>query len=121
MSGFEFFFFNHKFFSISQNVKNFTALLVLSFSVRQTMPKFRFRSTTDIDNSNFQDVSTGDVMWHYLKTKSVVHMHSLLMYDDLMTKYQHVKDELNILKQQKIIEHGCCNNDTTDITDVPDP
>ena len=59
-------------------------------------------------------------MWHYLKTKSVVHMHSLLMYDDLMTKYQHVKDELNILKEQQ--KNGC--NDTTsseeDIT-VPDP
>ena len=42
------------------------------------------------------------------------------MYDDLMTKYQHVKDELNILKEQQ--KNGC--NDTTsseeDIT-VPDP
>ena len=46
-------------------------------------------------------MSTGDVMWHYLKTKSVIHMHSLLMYDDLMTKYQHVKEELNIQNNKK--------------------
>ena len=65
-------------------------------------------------------MSTGDVMWHYLKTKSVIHMHSLSMYDDLMTKYQHVKDELNILKN-KGIDHGCNDTNIDSTIPVPDP
>ena len=40
-------------------------------------------------------------MWHCVKTKTVIHMHRLLMYDDLMTKYQHVKEELNIQNSKK--------------------
>ena len=40
-------------------------------------------------------------MWHCVKTKTVIHMHRLLMYDDLMTKYQHVKEELNIQNNKK--------------------
>ena len=40
-------------------------------------------------------------MWHCVKTKTLIHMHRLLMYDDLMTKYQHVKEELNIQNSKK--------------------
>ena len=47
-------------------------------------------------------------------------MHSLLMYDDLMTKYQHVKDELNILKN-KGIDHGCNDTNIDSTIAVPDP
>ena len=51
-----------------------------------------------------QDISTHGVMWHCVNTKTVIHMHRLLMYDDLMTKYQHVKEELNIQNNKKYNE-----------------
>ena len=51
---------------------------------------------------NFKDVTESDILWHYLKTKSVHHMHKILMFEDLMNQYQHTKEELK--KYQKMAE-----------------
>jgi len=51
---------------------------------------------------DFKKLSKDDILWHYFKTPSVIHMHKFLMYDDLMAKYQHLKEEL--IKYQHINE-----------------
>ena len=55
---------------------------------------------------NFKDVSESDILWHYLKTKSVHHMHKIMMYEDLMNQYQHIKEELKKIKRNNE-DKGC--------------
>ena len=62
---------------------------------------------TVLENNHFiyaypQKLSKDDILWHYFKTPSIIHMHKFLMYDDLMAKYQHLKEEL--IKYQHINE-----------------
>lgn len=42
---------------------------------------------------NFADLKESDILWHYLSTKSVNHMHRIFMYEDLLNKYEKLKEE----------------------------
>ena len=53
---------------------------------------------------HFSKLKEEDILWHYLYTKSVTHMHHILMYDDLLHSYQNLKRQ-NMLIRMKTKEH----------------
>lgn len=50
---------------------------------------------------NFADLKETDILWHYLKTKSVHHMHHVFMYNELLANYHHVNEELKKLQREQ--------------------
>jgi hypothetical protein len=50
---------------------------------------------------HFADLKETDILWHYLKTKSVHHMHKIFTYDQLMNQYHNVSDQLKRLQKEQ--------------------
>jgi len=63
---------------------------------------------------HFADLKEEDILWHYLNTKSVTHMHRIMMYDDLLRDYQHLKRQNKKLNQaENELEKQPCDQKTT--------
>ena len=56
-------------------------------------------------NVKFGDLNEEDILWHYLNTKSVTHMHRIFMYKNLLQENQHLKTQnKNITKVENELE-----------------
>lgn len=42
---------------------------------------------------HFADLKETDILWHYLSIKSLNHMHRIFMYEELLNKYEHIKNK----------------------------
>ena len=51
----------------------------------------------------FADLKEEDILWHYLNTKSVTHMHRIFMYNNLLRDYQQLKRQNKTLNPAKKI------------------
>ena len=49
----------------------------------------------------FADIKEEDILWHYLNTKSVTHMHRIFMYNNLLSDYQQLKRQNKTLNPAK--------------------
>ena len=50
---------------------------------------------------HFANLKEEDILWHYLHTKSVIHMHHIFMYDDLIHKHQNLTRLLMAIRDEK--------------------
>ena len=57
----------------------------------------------------FSDLNEEDILWHYLNTKSVTHMHRIFMYKNLLLENQHLKRQnKNITQVENELEKQSC-------------
>merc|ERR1711962_428302 len=57
---------------------------------------------------HFADLKEEDILWHYLNTKSVTHMHRIFMYNDLLREHQNLKRQnKKLISAEKDFKKPC--------------
>jgi len=60
---------------------------------------------------HFADLKEEDILWHYLNTKSVTHMHRIFMYNDLLREHQNLKRQnKKLISAEKDSKKPCDQN-----------
>ena len=70
---------------------------------------FRFHTDGFHPNAvHFADLKEEDILWHYLNTKSVTHMHRIFMYNDLLREHQNLKRQnKKLISAEKDFKKPC--------------
>ena len=79
---------------------------------RKTLLRFNTNGFHPLD-VKFGELNEEDILWHYLDTKSVTHMHRIFMYNNLLRENQHLKRQnKNINPVENEVEKQPCAQET---------